>query len=75
MSQEFLNTREAAILLGVAMSTMECWRFLKKGPAWTTTDGYHIRYDKNELLQWRALHPKKEADYAHLRAKHGSLVS
>lgn len=55
-----MNTADAAWLLGVKPSTLNCWRSQRKGPPYIKVGG-RILYDEADLDAWlkqRTIHPE-----------------
>jgi hypothetical protein len=50
--KQLLNTREAALFLGVSVSTLKKWRVEKKGPPYIKGAGAtgHPRYRRSDLI-------------------------
>jgi hypothetical protein len=48
MTQQKLNTLEAAVFLGVKPNTLEVWRCQKRGPKYSKI-GRRVLYDINDL--------------------------
>ena len=51
MSQ-LLDTSEAAEFLGLAPTTMEHWRLVRKGPPFVRVGPRAIRYRRADLEEW-----------------------
>lgn len=46
---KFINERETAEYLGLAVQTLRNWRHKRKGPKYIKIEGSAIRYDINDL--------------------------
>ncbi len=55
MMDDYLDTNQAADLLGVAPSTLRYWRMHKKGPP-RYQFGRVVRYFRPELERWQRDH-------------------
>jgi excisionase family DNA binding protein len=61
MEREFLKDTEAALLLGVSVSTMRRWRLLGTGPRAVKLGG-NVRYRRADLEQWINAQPGNGGD-------------
>lgn len=53
---EYLSTKQAATLLGLGRSTLECWRGHGRGPKFIKLPGAGgvVRYSRSDLEGWLA---------------------
>ncbi len=52
MSDSYLNTVQAASILGLKPSTLEAWRMYGRGPPWIRMGPRIVRYRLSDLNQW-----------------------
>lgn len=57
--QQYLNTQQAAELIGVELRTLESWRQRGDGPPYVSISRRCVRYDINDLTQWINQHKKQ----------------
>ncbi|MUL78647.1 helix-turn-helix domain-containing protein [Mycolicibacterium sp. CBMA 226] len=48
---EYVDTVEAARILGVSVGTLRRWRALNKGP-WSFVVSKRVMYDTHDIYQW-----------------------
>jgi len=51
-TREFLTTKEAARFFGYSHKTLEAWRGRGTGPVFIQMPNGHIRYERQELINW-----------------------
>jgi predicted DNA-binding transcriptional regulator AlpA len=66
VKDKMLNTKEAAALIGIGVSTLYQWRVEKRGPRYIDL-GHRIVYRQSDILLWleaKTRDPEKEKETA-----------